>query len=74
MSSGMLALAVVALSFPALYHAVHPEAAARAEAELHMSEAVALILIITYDFSLLFTLRTHRSLFGGEAHPIEGPV
>jgi Ca2+:H+ antiporter len=73
MSSGMLALAVVALVFPALYHAVHPEAAARA-AELHMSEAVALILILTYGCSLLFTLRTHRRLFGAEAHPLEGPV
>jgi Ca2+:H+ antiporter len=73
MSSGMLALAVVALVFPVLYHAVHPEAAARA-AELHMSEAVALILILTYGCSLLFTLRTHRRLFGAEAHPLEGPV
>ncbi len=73
MSAGMLALSVVALAFPALYHAIHPEAAARA-AELHMSEAVALILILTYGCSLLFTLRTHRRLFGGEAHPLEGPV
>ncbi len=73
MSAGMLALAVVALAFPALYHAVHPEAAARAD-ELYMSEAVALILILTYGCSLLFTLRTHRRLFGGEAHPLEGPV
>jgi Ca2+:H+ antiporter len=73
MSAGMLALSVVALGFPALYHAVHPEAAARA-AELRMSEAVALILILTYGCSLLFTLRTHRSLFGGEAHPIDGPI
>jgi Ca2+:H+ antiporter len=73
MSAGMLALSVVALTFPALYHAVHPEAAARA-AELHMSEAVAVILILTYGCSLLFTLRTHRRLLGGEAHPVEGPV
>jgi Ca2+:H+ antiporter len=73
MSAGMLALSVVALVFPALFHALHPEAAARLS-ELRMSEAVAVILIITYAFSLLFTLRTHRSLFGGEAHPMDGPV
>jgi Ca2+:H+ antiporter len=73
MSAGMLALSVVALVFPALFHAVHPEAAARVS-ELHMSEAVAVILILTYLFSLLFTLRTHRTLFGGEAHPMAGPV
>ena len=40
MSAGMLALAVVALVFPALFHSVHPEAAARVS-ELRMSEAVA---------------------------------
>jgi Ca2+:H+ antiporter len=73
MSAGMLTLAVVALVFPALFHAVHPEAAARLS-ELHMSEAVAVILIVTYAFSLVFTLRTHRCLFGGEAHPMAGPV
>jgi Ca2+:H+ antiporter len=73
MSAGMLSLSVVALVFPALFHNVHPEAAARVS-ELRMSEAVAVILIVTYAFSLLFTLRTHRRLFGGEAHPMEGPV
>jgi Ca2+:H+ antiporter len=70
MSSGMLALAVVALVFPALFHALHPEASA----ELRMSEAVALVLLATYGFSLLFTLKTHRRLFGAEAHPLEVPV
>jgi Ca2+:H+ antiporter len=73
LSAGMLALAVVALVFPALFHAVHPEAAARAS-ELRMSELVAVILIATYALSLLFTLRTHRRLFSGEAHPLAAPV
>jgi Ca2+:H+ antiporter len=73
MSAGMLSLSVVALVFPALFHSVHPEAAARVS-ELHMSEAVAAILIVTYGGSLLFTLRTHRRLLGGEAHPMEEPV
>lgn len=73
MSAGMLALAVVGLVFPALFHSIHPEMAARVS-ELHMSEAVAVILILTYLLSLMFTLRTHRSLFGGEAHPMAGPV
>jgi Ca2+:H+ antiporter len=73
MSAGMLALAVVGLVFPALFHSLHPEAAARLD-ELHMSEAVSVILLLTYAGSLLFTLKTHRRLFGGEAHPLEGPV
>lgn len=73
MSAGMLALSVVSLVFPALFHSFHPGAAARLS-ELHMSEAVAVILIATYGCSLLFTLRTHRCILGGDAHPMEGPV
>ena len=73
MSAGMLCLAVVALVFPALFHAVHTGSRAQLS-ELHMSEAVAVILLITYGCSLFFTLRTHRRLFGAEAHPMEGPV
>jgi Ca2+:H+ antiporter len=72
-SAGMLSLAVVALVLPALFHAVHPESAARLS-ELHMSEAVALILLATYGLSLLFTLRTHHRLFSSEALALEGPV
>jgi Ca2+:H+ antiporter len=73
MSAGMLALAVVGLVFPALFHALHPDGAALV-AELRMSEAVSLILLATYGFSLLFTLKTHRHLLGGEPHPMDGPV
>src|SRR4051794_21919810 len=73
MSAGMLTLAVVALVLPALFHAVHPEAAARLS-ELRMSEAVAVILILTYGLSLLFTLKTHRCLFWSESLPLPGPT
>jgi Ca2+:H+ antiporter len=72
MSSGMLTLAVVALVLPALFHALHPERAARLT-ELRMSEAVAVILLATYGFSLLFSLKTHRRLLSSEADPTEGP-
>jgi Ca2+:H+ antiporter len=71
-AAGMLALAVVGLVFPALFHAVHPEPMASGR-ELRLSEFVAGILIITYLLSLLFTLRTHRPLFGA-AHPVEEPT
>jgi Ca2+:H+ antiporter len=67
-SAGMLALAVVGLVFPALFHSIHPDAGLLAE--LHLSEVVAVVLAVTYGFSLLFSLRTHRSLFSGEPHPI----
>jgi Ca2+:H+ antiporter len=71
MSAGMLALAVVALMLPALFHALHPESAARLS-ELRMSELVAVILLVTYGLSLLFTLKTHRCLFWSETQPLEG--
>jgi Ca2+:H+ antiporter len=72
MSAGMLTLAVVALVLPALFHVLHPEKSARLS-ELRMSEAVAVILLITYGLSLLFSLKTHRRLFSAEAGPTEGP-
>lgn len=72
MSAGMLALAVVALVLPALFHALHPEHAARLT-ELRMSEAVAVILLLTYGLSLLFTLKTHRRLLGAQVDPTETP-
>ena len=73
MSAAMLALAVIGLVFPGLFHATHPETTAKAT-ELRMSELVALILIATYGCSLLFTMRTHKSLFGGDPHPMETPA
>lgn len=66
MSAAMLALAVVGLVFPALLHQIHP----RPEElnAFHMSEAAAIILGLTYCCSLLFSLKTHKRLFDGEAH------
>jgi Ca2+:H+ antiporter len=71
MSAAMLALAVVGMVFPALFHAIHPEAAARPR-ELQLSELVAVLLGAIYLCSLLFSLRTHRDLFAGEEHPVDG--
>ncbi len=66
MSSAMLALAVVGLVFPALFHSIHPgtQAARLALTELQLSEAVAIILAVTYGLSLLFSLHTHKTTFG----------
>ncbi|HJR34458.1 MAG TPA: calcium/proton exchanger [Gemmatimonadales bacterium] len=76
MSSAMLALAVAGLVFPAVFHALHPgtEAGRLAISELALSEAVAIILAITYGCSLLFSLHTHKSVFGMDASSTpEGP-
>jgi Ca2+:H+ antiporter len=69
MSAAMLALAVVGLTFPAIFHSLHPTEVTR---ELYMSEGVAVILGITYVFSLLFALKTHNDLFAGEEHEFPG--
>jgi Ca2+:H+ antiporter len=72
MASSMLALAVAALVFPALFHSTHPDGPQLVE--LHLSEAVAIVLALVYLLSLLFSLVTHRPLLGGEAHPTVHPV
>jgi Ca2+:H+ antiporter len=70
MSAGMMSLAVAGLVLPSLFHSLHPEAGALVE--LHLSEAVAVVLALTYVCSLLFSLKTHRRLFGSEPHPADG--
>jgi len=77
MSAAMLALAVAGLVFPTLFHTVHPgtTSARLPLSELQLSEAVAVILAVTYGCSLLFTLRTHKTLFGVDAAATpEGPA
>ena len=76
MSAAMLALATSGLAFPALFHLVHPgtSAARLAVTELQLSEAVALILAFTYAASLLFSLRTHKTLFGVDAAATPEPA
>jgi Ca2+:H+ antiporter len=66
MSAGMMVAAVVGLVFPALLHATHP--AHGRLTELRLSEGVAIVLIVTYALSLLFSLKTHRWLIGGDPH------
>lgn len=70
MSAAMLALATAGLAFPALFHLLHPGTAAEmlAVTELQLSEAVAIILALTYGASLLFSLHTHRTVFGVDPH------
>jgi Ca2+:H+ antiporter len=71
MSAGMLALAVTGLVFPAIAHGLPGE---KSLIELRLSEGVAIILILTYGCSLLFSLRTHKRVFCGDPHPTTGRV
>jgi Ca2+:H+ antiporter len=56
----MLALAAIALIFPAAYQMLAGNEAGAHEADLSLEFAV--VLLITYGLSLLFTLHTHRQL------------
>lgn len=73
MSAGMMALAVTGLIFPALFHGLHAGENASV-IELHLSEAVAVVLALTYVASLLFSLKTHKPVLSPDPHPTEGPT
>ena len=71
MSAGMLVLAIVSLVLPALFKYSHPEPSARING-LHLAEGVAIVLLMTYAASLLFTLKTHKRPLRRGAAPLEG--
>jgi Ca2+:H+ antiporter len=62
----MLLLSAVGLVVPAVFHRL-----ARNEhaAELRLDTEIAAVLLVTYALSLVFTLKTHRTLYGVPAHP-----
>jgi len=63
--ASMLTLAAIALVVPAAYHHLGGRDAFLHETGLSLE--IALILLVTYGLSLLFSLRTHRHLFTGPA-------
>jgi Ca2+:H+ antiporter len=74
-SVALLFLALVALVMPAVYSfalfggSVHPEA----PSELAMSVLVAIVMLLTYCGSLIFSLRTHRELLSPVGHAESEP-
>jgi Ca2+:H+ antiporter len=68
MGATILALASVGLVMPTVYYSLYHSGRSLTEHELHneelLSEEIAGILAITYGLSLVFTLFTHRHLFG----------
>ncbi len=61
--SSALVIAVIALLMPALFYASGDVTTFRTEA---VSVGVSVVLMLTYAFSLLFSMKTHRSLFAHE--------
>ena len=63
-NSALLAVAVVGMLFPAIFHFSFRLSDPRlAEHEAGVSVGTALVLLVVYGLGLLFTLRTHRHIF-----------
>ncbi len=81
-SSTLLLLASLALVVPAAFHFVTEGARARGAldplrqsmAEHDLSLVISVVLFVAYLLSLLFSLRTHRHLYVGEAPAHEKPA
>lgn len=80
--STLLALAAIGLLVPAAFHYVVESAVVRAEMtqarevilERGLSLEIALVLFLAYILSLIFSLKTHRHLYAGQAPPEEEAV
>jgi Ca2+:H+ antiporter len=66
MGASLLLLAAVGLIIPALFHFTAADRGVVIERELSLT--ISFVLFAIYIASLLFTLKTHRHLFAGEAH------
>ena len=69
MGTTMLLLSAIGLGVPAVFHRL---AGAYTSRELRLDTEIAVVLFVTYCASLLFTLRTHRNLFGAADSPVPG--
>ncbi len=66
----MLLLAAVSLILPAAFHYLAGPAGLAREADLSLE--ISVILLIVYALSLVFSLVTHKQLFGGEGGEAHG--
>jgi Ca2+:H+ antiporter len=66
----MLLLSAIGLVVPAVFHRLVRDVPGAPE--LRLDTEIAVVLFVTYCVSLLFTLRTHRALYGTDAPPSAG--
>jgi len=62
--STLLVLSAVGLLIPAVFHGIVGNTARTAEHNLSLE--IAIVLMVTYALSLVFTLKTHRHLYVGD--------
>ncbi|HEX8267634.1 MAG TPA: calcium/proton exchanger [Pyrinomonadaceae bacterium] len=72
MSATALTLAAIALLIPSIFHQVAAQVPVAQggwtpEREQNLSLAIAIVLILTYGFTLIFSLVTHKQLFVGDS-------
>lgn len=65
MGSSLLLLAAVGLVIPAMFHVTASDRGKAIERELSLE--IAIVLFIIYILNLMFALKTHKHLFGGDA-------
>ncbi|HET6574459.1 MAG TPA: calcium/proton exchanger [Fimbriiglobus sp.] len=69
----LLVIAAAGLLVPTLFFYLLPAGhGGQPPAEAHLSEEIAIVLVVLYGLSLLFTLHTHRLLTGGPEGQPEG--
>jgi len=66
LGSTMLALSAIGLLLPAVFHYLGGGAPDLHEQDLSLE--IAIVLIVTYILSLVFTLKTHSHLYSGASH------
>lgn len=66
-SATSMIMAAIALTIPTVFHVVAGKRWT-VGAEQHLSFAIAVVLLLTYAASLLFSLKTHKQLFAGEVN------
>ena len=67
LSATLLVLSAVALFVPAIFHLVIGPVSGAGITERTLSVEIAVVLMLTYVLSLVFSLRTHKHLYVGEA-------
>jgi Ca2+:H+ antiporter len=68
LSSTLLVLSAIGLVVPAIFHIV-AGGTRGVTVERELSFEISIVLMVAYALSLLFSLRTHRHLYVGEAGP-----
>jgi len=71
MGATLMALSTIGLVIPDVYHLV--EGARARIHEQDMSLLIALVLIVTYGLSLIFSLKTHKYLYVGPSDEADQP-